>query len=104
MPNFDRGFIKWQPFNSVVPSKEVLDNLNTKEIKVKPTLFPEKEEILNEQVKEAYYSKNKIKITFYEQNQIKNIETIITKIYPNNNTIELNNHKIITFSQIINIK
>jgi len=104
MPNFDRGFIKWQPFNSVVSSKEVLDNLNSKEIKDKPTLFPETQEILNEQVKEAYYSKNKIKITFYEQNQIKNTETIITKINPNNNTIELNNRKIITFSQIINIK
>ena len=101
--NFDRGFIKWQPFNSVISSKTILNNYKNNETKEKPILFPEKTEILNELIKEAYYSRNKIKITIYEQNKIKSFETIIYKINPSNNTIELNNHKIITFSQIINI-
>ena len=103
MPNFDRGFIKWQPFNSVISSKDILDNLNNKEDITKPTLFQEKKDYLNDLILEAYYSKNKINISFYEQNKIKNIYTSITKIYPNTNTLELNNHKIISFNQIINI-
>lgn len=104
MPNFDRGFIKWQPFNSVISNKIVLDNISKKEKYEKPTLFSEKEEIINNKIIEAYYSKSNINITIYEQNQIRNFNTKITKIHPNNNTIQLNNHKIISFNQIINIK
>ena len=99
----DRGFIKWQPFNSVIQTKVLLNNLlNQKEVE-KPTLFPEKIEMLNEKIREAYYAQNKIIITFYEKNQIKNITTTIKKINTNTKTIELDNHKIITFSQILNI-
>ena len=39
--NFDRGFIKWQPFNSVIPNKNILDNIKNNEHISKPILFPE---------------------------------------------------------------
>ncbi len=97
----DRGFIKWMPFNSVIPTQELLKN-DLKE-DIKPTLFPEEENILNDKIMEAYFSQNKITITFYEHNTIKKITTYITKIYPPTKTIKLTNNKIITFSQIINI-
>lgn len=102
--NFDRGFIKWQPFNSVIPNKTILNQLTKKETNDKPILSPEQLENLNELIKEAYYSKSKIHLCFYEQNRTKTIEATITKINPDSNTIMLNNKKKISFYQIINIK
>jgi len=99
----DRGFIKWQPFNSVAPNKVIINNIKKTDITNKPILFPEKIAILNDLIKDAYYSQNKIIITYYEQNKIKTLETIITKIDPAFNILELENHKKITFNQIINI-
>ncbi len=99
----DRGFIKWQPFESVLNSKEVIKELEQKEDK-KPILFPEELEILNEQIKEAYFSQNKIILTFYSQNKIQNLETYIYKIFPTTNLLEIKNHQIISFKQIIHIK
>lgn len=99
----DRGFIKWAPFNSIINGNLVKKELNNKTI-IKPSLSLEQKEVLNEQVIEAYYSKNKISIIFYEQNQIKNILAVITKINSPTNTIELNNTKIISFNQILKIK
>lgn len=102
--NFDRGFVKWQPFNSVVSNKTILNNLNNAEKVIKPTLFPEEIEKLNEQLIEAYYSHNLIEITIYEENKIKKYKTTINKIDSNTKTIYLKNHKIIYFNEIIHIK
>ncbi len=101
--SFDRGFIKWQPFNSVASPKQIFESMNQSEKIIKPGLFPEKQELLNELIIEAYYSKSKIRIYFYDENKIKMIETTIRKIYPNSGTLEFYNHHIISFNQIINI-
>ena len=102
--NFDRGFIKWQPFNSVIPNKNILNNIKEQEHIPKPTLFPEELAILNEKIIEAYYSKSLIELTIYEENKIKNYKTTIIKINSSNNTIHLKNNKTIYFNQIIHIK
>ena len=102
--NFDRGFIKWQPFNSVIPNKTILNNLKSNEKVAKQILFPEEIENLNEQIIDAYYSHNLIEITIYEDNKIKKYETIITKINSSTKTIQLKNNKTITFSEIIHIR
>lgn len=102
--NFDRGFIKWQPFNSVVPNKNILNKIKEQEHIPKPTLFPEEIEILNKEILEAYYSKNLIELTIYESNQIKKYESIITKIDSSNNIIHLKNNKAIYFNQIIHLR
>lgn len=102
--NFDRGFIKWQPFNSVIPNKDILNNIKKEEHVIKPTLFPEEIEILNKEILEAYYSANLIELTIYENNKIKKYESIIIKIDSNNNIIHLKNNKIIYFNQIIHLK
>ncbi len=102
--NFDRGFIKWQPFNSVVPNKDILTNIKNEEHIPKPILFPEEIEELNKEILDAYYSHNLIELTIYENNKLKKYESIITKIDSNTNIIHLNNHKTIYFNQIIHIK
>lgn len=102
--NFDRGFIKWQPFNSVIPNKSILNNIKEQEHIPKPTLFPEEIENLNKELIEAYYSGNLIELTIYEANKIKKYESIITKIDSSNNIIHLKNNKTIYFNQIIHLR
>jgi len=102
--NFDRGFIKWQPFSSVISGKSILNTTQKNEIASKPILFPEEIEKITNEILDAYYSKREIEISFYENSQIKKVKTFIQKLNPNNNTIDLACNKTIYFSQIINIK
>lgn len=100
---FDRGFIKWQPFNSVISTSSVMKNLKKDEVVKKPNLFPEEQEHIMNIIRDSYYSKTKIKISFYEKNHIETIETTIAKMNTCLDTIELGNHHTISFNQIIHI-
>ena len=96
----DRGFIKWQPFNSLISNKEVLASIKeakTNFLNSKPKLFPEEIEKLNEELKDAYYSHSLINLTYYENNHLKTIKTNIIAIYPNSNTLKLTNNTIIIY-------
>lgn len=99
----DRGFIKWQPFNSLTPSKDTIIKIENKHKCSMPSLFPEETTLISENILKYYYSKEHINITYYEDGKIKNIVTIIKKINPNSNTIELGFKKILSFYQIIHI-
>lgn len=101
--NFDRGFIKWQPFSSVISGKSIINDIDQNKIKAKPILFPEEIEEITSKILDAYYSKTEIEISFYEGGQIKKIKAFIRKLNPNNKTINLSGHKTIYFNQIINI-
>lgn len=100
--SFDRGFVKWQPFNAVLSGK-VLGNNKMPKIKM-PTLFPEEIENINAMIREAYYAKEKVLIWFYEAGQIKRLEAYITRLNFNNETLVLNQNKVIAFKQIYKIK
>ncbi len=102
--NFDRGFIKWQPFNSVTSSKTIFNNLNKNKHQDKPILFPEELDILNKKIIEAYYAHNTIELTIYEENKIQKYVSVITKINKNSNTLKLKNNKTISFEQILHIE
>ncbi len=101
--SFDRGFIKWQPFSSVVSGKVIINDIYQNKLKTKPTLFPEEIEEITTKILEAYYSKTEIEISFYEEGQIKKVKAFIRKLHPNNNTIDLSSYKTIYFNQIISI-
>ena len=97
----DRGFIKWQPFNSVINSKSIFNDLTKNPKMEKPTLFPEEIEIINTKIKDAYYSKSKINLTIFEHDTLHNITTYIKEIYPYSNTLKISNNKIISFNEIV---
>ena len=99
----DRGFIKWQPFNSLTPSKDTLKEIEKKETLTKPTLFPEEIKIISDALISPYYNKDNIIITYYEAGKITKINSTIKKINPNSKTIELGCKKILFFNQIIHI-
>ncbi len=100
---FDRGFIKWQPFNSVISNTSILKSLQKEQNIIKPELFPEEQEILMNQISDAYYSKSKIKMQIYENNKIKVIETSIQKINSPSNTLVIEPNHTISFNQILHI-
>ena len=99
----DRGISKWQPFNSLINAKDILNDLNKNKTIIKPILFPEEKEALNEKIINAYYDKSIIILEYYENNKINKIKVKIKEIYPNYNTLKLSNNKVISFNQIINI-
>ena len=98
----DRGFIKWQPFNSVISNKVILNNSKQKRL-LKPELFPEEIAIINENLINAYYDKSIVTIIYFENNLFKKIKTIIKEINPTYKTIKLGNGKTIAFNQIIKL-
>ena len=99
----DRGFVKWQPFNSLTPLKDTIQELEEDKKVLRPTLFPEELSLLNDEILDAYYSKDTITITYYEAGTIKEITSTIKKIHPNSKAIELGCKKILSFKQILHI-
>ena len=99
----DRGFIKWQPFNSLTPLKDNISFIEDKQKITRPTLFPEEVNIIRETLIDAFYSKEVISLTYYEEGKIKEVTTTIKKINPNSKTIELGSNKILFFHQIVHI-
>ncbi len=104
MSNFDRGFIKWQPFESLVSSKQVINNLVWEKSKIaKPILSEEEIAILEEKIIDAYYSKETIMLSYYQNGFIKKIKGKIIKIDHIYKMIYLSSHLKIFFNQIIDI-
>lgn len=99
----DRGFIKWQPFNSLIPLKDTIADIESEKKCGRPILFPEEANMISETLIDAYYSKEVISITYYEAGKINTITTTVKKIHPNSRTIEFGCNKILSFKQILHI-
>jgi len=96
----DRGMKKWRPFNAVVPGHE---------LKKKETIIPlpdllEDELIeFEEALKASLYTHTLIKITFIEDNTIKEITDYVIKLDPIRKDVILKKQKI-NFRQIVKIQ
>lgn len=101
--SFDRGMIKWLPFNSVVSSKQMIASLMEKRNKAKmPYLSDEQKEIIEKKIIVNYYEKKLTFLDYYYDDKIihttgyiKKIDSIYHRIYFN--------HQILLFDQIIKI-
>ena len=102
--NKPRELVKWAPFSSVINGNIIKEEL-IKERKVFiPPEFDEDVIINNEiKLKKAYATKRMIKITYYLENDTKEIKGIITKLDSIKKEIVLANHQTISFYQIIKI-
>lgn len=102
--NMDRGMIKWQPFNSVVNNKELINSLMKEKAKVKPPAKSEEEiNALEEKIIDAYFMQEKINITYYQNGFIKKVSGTIKKIDHVYKMIYLENQRLL-FHQIITIE
>ncbi len=100
----DRGIIKWVPFNSVAPSKEIINKLVKEKQKVnKPILSDEQLNSLQNNLLEAYNNEIKTIIEYYKNGNILKEVAIIKVLDLSHDRIILANNKIIYFNQIIKI-
>ncbi len=104
MNKFDRGFIKWQPFESLGPSKQVINSLVREKSKIpKPVLSEDETSNLEAKIIEAYYSKEKVILSYYQSGFIQKVQGQIIKIDHVYKMIYLNSNLKLLFSQIIAI-
>ena len=96
----DRDFKKWRPFNSVVPSKELLKRDKQLDI---PILSKDEISDFEEKLKQSLYLKSSITVTYMENNKVRELRDYVIKIDVLKKNIYFKN-KVINFRQIINIK
>ena len=90
----NRNEIKWQPFNSLMNSYEVLKNLEKERtLKKLPILSDDEKEVLEKLLLKAFHTKVMVKVIYFWQNQyfsklgfIMSLDTHTNKIYFKDNT------------------
>lgn len=95
----DRGMKKWRPFNSVVPTSELLKR---EESYALPTLSRDELEEFEEILKDSMYTHSTVKIIFIENNREKTIEDCVIKLDPIKKDVILKTRKI-NFRQIYKV-
>ncbi len=100
---FDRGMIKWQPFDSVISSKSLLNTLvHEKEKIAKPVLSLDEECIIEEYIIEAFYSQEDVTLQYYWNGYLQVLTGKIKKIDRISKIIYLNSQRLF-FKQIVAI-
>lgn len=99
----DRKMIKWQAFDSVMNSKRAVKEISKEKRKISmPVLSYDDYENIEENIMKSVNLKSLIKITYFENGEIKTIKSSITKIDPVKKRITLKCNSHIYFSQITN--
>lgn len=100
----DRGMIKWQPFNSVISNKTILNSLIKEQERIeKPEMSEEEIITLEKQLIDAFYMQEKLDITYYKNGYLIHIISYIKKIDQVYKIVYLENINLL-FNQIISIK
>lgn len=103
MNKLDRGMIKWQPFNSLINGKYIVNSILKEKAKIsKPIISDEDQKTLEEKIIEAYYCQNKVTITYYQNGFLLKIKSKIKKIDNIYKIIYLDD-KTLLFKQILGI-
>ncbi len=101
--DFERGIIKWQPFNSCFNSEKILSDINnTKNRKPFPILSEDQIKNIEEKIIESFNLQLIITITYYYDGKINDIMGQINFLDITNKKIGIGK-QIIYFKQIINI-
>ena len=101
----DRGFIKWMPFDSVVPTKDLLKSLSSEKNNMKmPTLSEEQITSNEENILRALHNNEDVIIIYFKNSKIYCLTTKIKQIENNTKKIILANNSHLYFSQIIKVK
>lgn len=100
----DRGMIKWQPFESLTPSKKVVNAILDEKSKIKkPILSIEQQQEIEEKLVEAFYEQIEVTFKIYKNGYIKKITSSILEMDYTYKKITLKNKDKILFQQIIEI-
>ena len=99
----ERGMKKWAPYKSLVEQEKYLKKAhddNNKE--VRPTISSDEAEEINEIL--VNYHGEELVITYWRNEKINTVNTIIKKIDPVNKKIVLPDRKTILFSELVNLE
>ncbi len=95
MDNFDRGLIKWVPFDALTGFKSALIELKNKRLtKAKPILSEDQNEILNNKLKLVFEYELTCDLYYYSDGGIEFLSGKIKKIDFINKAIVINNKQI----------
>lgn len=102
--NKDRGIIKWQPFNSIVGEKELINSLLKEKQKIKkPILSLEQQRKIEEKLVEAYYEQIPVTLKIYKNGLVYQFTSNILSMDYVFKKITLKTGKIILFQQILEV-
>ena len=104
MNDINRGMIKWQPFNAVINSNDIIKDINKEMGKTNiPMLSQDILQKIEQDILMAYYSNSIIELTYFSngylykiKKKIKKIDSIYKRIYLDNSCL--------FFKQIIDTK
>ena len=99
----ERGMKKWAPYKSLNEQENYLNKLHTKNEKVeKPKISSDAAEEINEIL--VNYHGKELLITFFRNDKIQSINSIIKKIDAENKKIVLPDRKTIYFVELIGLE
>lgn len=101
----DRKMIKWQPFNSLMNSKQVVKEIMQDKGKIAmPILSDDQLSILEEKIILAYESGMKVNIKYYKNGYLYLINTNVKSIDKTNRKVFIKNNQYLYFNTIVDIK
>ena len=99
----ERGMKKWAPYKSLNEQDKYLKKLHDDKVKIeKPQISSDEAEQINEIL--SNYQQEEVVITYWRNNSINTIITIIKKIDVLNKKIVLPDRKTIYFTEIIGLE
>ena len=99
----ERGMKKWAPYKSLIEQEKYLKKAHQENNKqVRPTISSDEAEEINEIL--VNYHGEELEISFWRNEKINTVSTILVKIDPANKKIILPERRTILFSELINIK
>ena len=99
----ERGMKKWAPYKSLNEQQAYLDKLHQKQEKVeKPRISSDEAENINEIL--VNYHGEELIITYWRNNKINTVSTILSKIDPINKKIVIPERKTIYFMELVKME
>ena len=99
----ERGMKKWAPYKSLIEQEKYLKKAHQdNNVVKKPTLSSDEAEYINEIL--VNYHGEELEITFWRNDKLNTMSTILVKIDPVNKKIILPERKTIYFSELISLE
>ena len=99
----ERGMKKWAPYKSLIEQEKYLKKAHQdNNVVKKPTLSSDEAEYINEIL--VNYHGEELEITFWRNDKLNTMSTILVKIDPVNKKIVLHERKTIYFSELISLE
>ena len=99
----ERGMKKWAPYKSLIEQEKYLKKAHQdNNVVKKPTLSSDEAEYINEIL--VNYHGEELEITFWRNDKLNTVSTILVKIDPINKKIVLPERKTIYFSELISLE